>query len=45
MGRSSRTTRKGLIPKEKFNAWKKAKEAKEREDTKNSSFGGYGQFL
>jgi len=44
MGRS-RITRKGLIPQEKFNAWKKAKEAKEKEDTKNSLFGGYGQFL
>ena len=44
MGRS-RITRKGLIPKEKFNAWKKAKEAKETEDRNNSLFGGYGQFL
>jgi hypothetical protein len=44
MGRS-RITRKGLIPQEKFNAWKKAKEAKEIEDRKNSLFGGYGQFL
>ena len=36
---------KGLIPQEKFNAWKKAKEAKEIEDRNNSLFGGYGQFL
>ena len=44
MGRS-RITRKGLIPQEKFNAWKKAKEAKEIEDRNNSLVGGYGQFL
>ena len=44
MGRS-RITRKGLIPQEEFNAWKKAKEAKEIEDRNNSLFGGYGQFL
>ena len=31
--------------KQHIDAWKKAKEAKEREDTKNSLFGGYGQFL
>jgi hypothetical protein len=43
MGRS-RITRKGLIPQEKYNAWKKAKETKEIEDRK-SLFGGYGQFL